>query len=123
MNTYKTQQAMERQSQKRPQAKRVDIVTIKMVKESSILYPESNVKSQEDAYKLVQKFLSDTDREYFILVTLNTKNQPTAINVCHIGSLNSSIVHPREVFKTAILSNSASILVAHGHPSCDPTPS
>jgi len=54
---------------------------------------------------------------------LDVKNQPTAINVCHIGSLNASIVHPREVMKTAIMSNSASIIVAHNHPSGKPEPS
>ncbi|SDM34985.1 RadC-like JAB domain-containing protein [Psychrobacillus sp. OK028] len=47
---------------------------------------------------------------------LYVKNQPTAINVCHIGSLDASILHPREVMKTAIMSNSASIIVAHNQP-------
>lgn len=104
-------------------AKRVNIISLKLVKEHSFLYPERNVKSPDDAYKLLKQFLVDVDREYFLVVCLDTKNQPTAINVCHIGSLNASIVHPREVLKPAILSNSASIIVAHNHPSNDPTPS
>lgn len=104
-------------------AKRVNIVSLKLVKENSFLYPERNVKSPEDAYMLLKQFLVDIDREHFIVVCLDTKNQPTAINICHIGSLNASIVHPREVLKPAILSNSASIIVAHNHPSNDPTPS
>jgi DNA repair protein RadC len=54
---------------------------------------------------------------------LCTKNTPTSLNICHIGSLNASLVHPREVFKAAILSNSASIIVGHWHPSGDPAPS
>jgi DNA repair protein RadC len=101
----------------------VDIVTLKMVKESSILYPQRSVKSPEDAYELVKQFLIDSDREIFLVVNLSTKNTPNSINVCHVGSLNSSIVHPREVMKAAILSNSASILIAHNHPSSDVTPS
>ncbi|MGP6151627.1 RadC family protein [Priestia flexa] len=104
-------------------AKRVNIVSLKLVKENSFLYPERNVRSPEDAYKLLRQFLVEVDREYFIVICLDTKNQPTAINVCHIGSLNASIVHPREVLKPAILSNSASVIVAHNHPSNDPTPS
>ncbi|WP_046176509.1 RadC family protein [Domibacillus indicus] len=104
-------------------AKRVSIVSLKMVKEQSFLYPERNIKSPEDAYKLMKRFLADADREYFMVVCLDTKNQPTSINVCHVGSLNASIVHPREVLKSAILSNSASIIVGHNHPSNDPTPS
>ncbi|MED3644645.1 DNA repair protein RadC [Caldifermentibacillus hisashii] len=104
-------------------AKRVNIVSLKLIKENSFLYPERNIKSPDDAYKLLNQFLIEADREYFLVVCLDTKNQPTAINVCHVGSLNASIVHPREVLKPAILSNSASIIVAHNHPSNDPTPS
>ncbi|EJS02229.1 JAB domain-containing protein [Bacillus cereus] len=104
-------------------AKRVNIVRLKMVKEGSILYKERRIKSPEDASVLLKQFLGEVDREYFIVLCLNTKNQPTAINVCHIGSLNASIVHPREVLKPAIISNAASIIVAHNHPSNDPTPS
>ncbi|PFE50767.1 DNA repair protein RadC [Bacillus cereus] len=106
-----------------PPATRVDIVKLKMVKESSLLYKERRVKSPEDASLLFKQFLDGADREYFIVLCLDIKNQPTAINVCHIGSLNSSIVHPREVLKLAIISNAASIIVAHNHPSNDPTPS
>ncbi|ETT87155.1 JAB domain-containing protein [Viridibacillus sp. FSL R5-0477] len=47
---------------------------------------------------------------------LNTKNEPTHLNTVHIGSLNASIVHPREVIKPAILTNAASIMVCHNHP-------
>lgn len=104
-------------------AKRVDIVKLKMVRESSLLYKERRIKSPEGASLLFKQFLEEADREYFIVLCLDIKNQPTAINVCHIGSLNSSIVHPREVLKTAIISNAASIIVAHNHPSNDPTPS
>ncbi|KMP84182.1 DNA repair protein RadC [Bacillus cereus] len=48
---------------------------------------------------------------------LNTQNEVVAVHRCHVGSLNSSVVHPRDVFKSAILNNSFSIVVAHQHPS------
>jgi DNA repair protein RadC len=105
------------QKGKNVSAKRINIVSLKLVKESSMLYRERSVRSPEDGYKLLNLFLSDKDREHFIVVSLDTKNQPISINVCHIGSLNASIVHPREVMKSAILSNAASILVGHNHPS------
>ncbi|ATP79342.1 TPA_asm: DNA repair protein RadC [Listeria monocytogenes] len=54
---------------------------------------------------------------------LNTKNNVVAVHRCHVGSLNSSIVHPREVFKSAILNNVASVILAHQHPSGDIKPS
>ncbi|WP_188455457.1 RadC family protein [Virgibacillus oceani] len=100
-------------------AKRVNIVTVKLVKESSLLYKKRSVGSPEDGYDLVKQFLEDKDREHFIVTTLDTKNQPVSINICHIGSLNASLVSPREIMKTAILSSAASIIVAHNHPSGD----
>jgi len=104
-------------------AKRVDIVSLRMVKESSLLYKNRSIKGPEDGFQLFKQFLGELDREYFVIMCLDVKNQPTAINVCHVGSLNASIVHPREVMKTAILSNSCSIIVAHNHPSGNPSPS
>jgi len=104
-------------------AKRINIVSAKLVKESSLLYKERNIKSPEDAYKLMKHFLGDLDREAFIVISLDVKNSPVSINICHIGSLNTNIVHPREVMKSAILSNAASILVGHNHPSGNSSPS
>ncbi len=104
-------------------AKRVNIVSVKLVKESSLLYKERSIRSPQDSYALLKELLENKDREHFIVVALNTKNEPVAINVCHIGSLNASIVHPREIMKIAVLSNAASILVAHNHPSGNTSPS
>lgn len=114
-----------RQSNRRqnPSAKRVDIVRIQLVKESSLLYKERAIRNPESAYQLLKQFVGNVDREYFIVVCLDTKNQPTAMNVCHVGDLNTSIIHPREIIKPAILSNAASILIGHTHPSGNPEPS
>lgn len=103
--------------------KRVDIVSLRLVKEKSLMYKYRAIRSPEDAYELFKQFLGDLDREYFVVMALDVKNQPTAINICHIGSLNASIVHPRAVLKTAILSNAVSILVFHNYPSGQPEPS
>lgn len=103
--------------------KRISIVSIKMVREASVLYDIRKIASPKDCIELGKKFLDDADREQLIVCCVDTKNQPTAINIVSIGSLNSSIVHPREVFKPAILSNSASIMLFHNHPSGDPAPS
>ena len=65
----------------------------------------------------MKHFLGDLDREALRRFALDTKNQPTSINICHIGSLNANLVHPREVVKSAILSNAASIMVGYNHPS------
>lgn len=109
--------------EKQQPRKRVDIVSVKLAREASLLYQKRKITSPEDGYQLFKQFLGDVDREHFLVLCLSTKNTPNAIHTCHIGSLNASVVHPREVLKPAILSNSCSIIVAHNHPSNDPTPS
>ena len=104
-------------------AKRINVVSIKMVKESSFLYQTRTISSPNDAYEMIRERLEGLDREQFIIACLNTKNEPTNISVVSVGSLNKAIVHPREVFKTAILSNAASIVAFHNHPSGDTVPS
>ena len=104
-------------------AKRVEIVSVKLCRESSILYEQRQVQNPGDAARLVEGFLADSDREMIMAVCLDTKHQPTAITTVSVGTLNSSLVHPREVFKSAIVAGAASIIVAHNHPSGDPAPS
>ncbi|MFC3886540.1 JAB domain-containing protein [Bacillus songklensis] len=104
------------QEERNQPAKCVNIVLLKVVRESSILYKECKVRLPEDAYQLLKSFLVDSDREQLILLTLDTKSQPTAIHTVSVGTLNSSLVHPMEVMKVPILSNSASIIVAHNPP-------
>lgn len=107
---------------KRP-AKRINLVSIKMIREGSILYGIRKIENPSDAAELGRKFIEEADREQLIVCCLDTKNQPTSMSIVSIGSVNSSIVHPREVFKVAVLSNASSIIILHNHPSGDPTPS
>ena len=105
------------------QAKRVDIVSIKMVREGSTKYENRKIETPFDAYVLLKRFLEDSDREKLLVVCLDTKNQPINICTVSVGTLNSSLVHPREIFKTAILSNSNQIMLAHNRPSGISAPS
>ena len=82
-----------------------------------------SISSPSEVYDLVRYNLQYQDKEHFIAVLVNTKNRVLTIDTASIGSLNSSIVHPREVFKTAIKLSAASIILCHNHPSGDPTPS
>jgi DNA repair protein RadC len=67
--------------------------------------------------------IKNSDKEHFVVLCLNARNQINTIETVSVGTLNASLVHPREVFKAAILQNSASIILAHNHPSDDVTPS
>jgi DNA repair protein RadC len=81
------------------------------------------IRSPQDGANVASKFIGDDDREVFFVMCLNTKNRVVAVHRCHVGSINASIVHPREVFKSAILNNSTSIIVSHQHPSQEISPS
>jgi len=81
------------------------------------------ISSPDDVKKLLMEEMRFLDREHFKIVLLNVKNRVISVENISIGSLNSSIVHPREVFKPAIKRSSAAVILVHNHPSGDPTPS
>lgn len=81
------------------------------------------IRSPRDAAQFVMDELQHLQQEHFVCLFLNTKNQVVAKETVFVGSLNASIVHPREVFKRAIQRSSAAIICLHNHPSGDPTPS
>lgn len=76
-----------------------------------------------DAAQLVMQEMKNYNREILRVILLNTKNVVIRMSDISVGNLNSSIVHPREVFSEAILWHSAAIIICHNHPSGDPTPS
>ena len=101
-----------------------EIVRIKQeVRENHDATEVYKVRSPRDCGMLAVDLIGSEDREVLLVLCLNTKNDVVAIHRCHVGSLNSSIVHPREVFKSAILNNAASIIISHNHPSFNCSPS
>ncbi|NBJ68666.1 MULTISPECIES: DNA repair protein RadC [Clostridia] len=81
------------------------------------------IRSPEDGAYYVMEELRSLNQEHFVALYLNTKNQIIHRQTIFIGSLNASIVHPREVYREAIKRSAASVIVAHNHPSGDPAPS
>jgi DNA repair protein RadC len=102
----------------------VEIVSIKLVREGELRTQyDERISSSQRAYELAKSFIGDRDREYGLVITLDIKLQVNSISVVSIGSIGQAIVHPREVFKTAILHNAASIIFSHNHPSGNLEPS
>lgn len=87
------------------------------------LGPRPVIKCPHDIGKLLMAEMSGFDKEYFRIVNLNTKNQVISVDTVSVGSLNASLVHPREVFKISLKRNAASIILVHNHPSGDTQPS
>lgn len=84
-------------------------------------YKNKELTNPEKVYKLIKSKLKNYRKEHFYIIILNSRNHK--IEEVSVGSLNASIVHPREVFSEAIKNNAASIIFAHNHPSGDPEPS
>jgi DNA repair protein RadC len=98
-------------------------VQISMVKE--IYISNTAYRCSEDVAnsEIAEKELRNSDREKFICIHFSINNKIISYEVVSMGSLTSSIVHPREVFKAAILANAASVLFMHNHPSGNTEPS
>jgi DNA repair protein RadC len=81
------------------------------------------IKKPEDVAGLVTGRLKGKKKEYFLAIMLDTRSQLIRVAEISVGSLDASVVHPREVFREAISASAASVIFAHNHPSGDPTPS
>jgi len=84
-------------------------------------YKSKELTDPEKVYRLIKSKLRDYYKEHFYIIALNSRNY--SIAEISVGSLNASIVHPREVFAEAIKNKAASVILAHNHPSGDPEPS
>ena len=103
----------------------IQVYRLRLVREAQLNYdPITQPLEAENAVRIIARRLLDgLDREAGIVLALDSRNRPIGCYVVSIGSLSASLIHPREVFKFAILANAASLIFAHNHPSGDPTPS
>ncbi|WP_373232976.1 DNA repair protein RadC [Cohnella sp.] len=101
----------------------VEFVRLKLIREGGF-FTQPKVDSPEEAHLVFRQWaMEEMDREHLVVLCLDTKHRPTALQTVAVGTLDSILIHPREVFKTALLANAASIICAHWHPSGDPAPS
>jgi DNA repair protein RadC len=101
----------------------IPVYRVELVRERSIAYHQPQFRSSADVARLLQTVLASVDREHCMVILLDRKHRLIGLNTVAIGSLTAAVVHPREVFKPAILANAAAIIVAHNHPSGDLEPS
>lgn len=102
---------------------RIPVVKLSIVRDGSVSSEFNRVNCSQDTYNLLKGIIGNNDREEMIALLLDAKFKVLAVHSISIGSLTQAIVHPREVFKAAIISNAASIIIAHNHPSGDSNPS
>jgi DNA repair protein RadC len=113
-----------------PKPKTIKFKTIKAVYQTmtvneaitDYLKPHTRYTSASEVFSTFA-FLQQETKEYFMALHLDGKNRVVCIDMVSTGSLNQSIVHPRELFKTALLSSAAAVILLHNHPTGDPSPS
>lgn len=94
---------------------------VSLVRERDV--PNPYISDADEAARLLQDYLRDRDREYFVVLMLTAKKEVLGIHDAHVGALTSCMVVGREVFKAAVILGACSIILAHNHPSGDPEPS
>ncbi len=111
-----------------PEKKKITILSIEaryrkeVVREDAPAWVSKRFTSASQVYEMFLDLRQEA-KEHFIALHLDGKNRIACLDRVSVGSLNQSIVHPRELFKTALLSSAAAILLIHNHPTGDPTPS
>lgn len=100
----------------------LEVVNIRLVKEPSI-YSDKILDSPQAVVELMAKELAQYDREVLCILNMKTDGQVINMNIVSVGTVNSSLVNPREVFKSSILSNASGIIAIHNHPSGNIKPS
>ena len=97
---------------------------IALVREPGVKLAERpELRSPAEAAPMLAQYIGETDREVFAVALLTVRHRVLGLHTVSVGCLTASLVHPREVFKPAILAGSAALIVAHNHPSGDPEPS
>lgn len=97
-------------------------VRVELVRDAPAARPKT-IRSAEEVFALVREEALRWDREHFLVLLLDGRNRLLGINEVAVGTLTSALVHPRELFKAAILANAANVICVHNHPSGDPEPS
>lgn len=101
---------------------KLDVISVRLVKDAPLL-SEHRIISPRDAVDVIGKELCEMDREVLCVMNLKTDGTPINCHFASVGALNQTIAHPRELFKSSILSNAANIIMIHSHPSGSLQPS
>ncbi len=123
---FKQQYLFNEQSNNFNYKKFISVFRISLVRDRHIQFEQKKITTSQEAQGLLKRLIEtqgNPDREQMIAALLNTANQVIGLNIVSIGDLSSASVHPREVLKPAVLSNAASLILCHNHPSGNVEPS
>lgn len=101
----------------------VPVYGVTLVRDSSIKVADRSADSPVAVVEILHAHIGNVDREHFVVMFVNARNQIVGINTVSVGTLSASLVHPREIYKPAILISAAAVIIGHNHPSGDQQPS
>ena len=99
------------------------MVSLRLVREKTVPYEFEPLTNSSRVFDLFRPLAEDLDRETVWVACLDTKNRCVCLSQVAIGSLDSAVVHPREVLKIVLMANASAVILVHNHPSGDPAPS
>jgi DNA repair protein RadC len=102
---------------------RIPCYRVSLVREGSVASPHQRFSNSREVFEIMRPLTRDLDREHFIVLMLDSKNKLIGMNTVSVGSISTSLVHPREVAKPAVIHNAAAVIGIHNHPSGDAAPS
>ena len=101
----------------------VPVYGVTLVRDASIKVADKSADSPVAVVEILRAHIGNADREHFVALFVNARNQIIGINTVSVGTLSASLVHPREIYKPAILISAAAVIIGHNHPSGDQQPS
>ena len=110
-------------NEKKLKSYRLPIYTVTLVRDGCVKSVREACDTASKAAALFWPLIGGKDREHFAVLMVDARSKPIGLSVVSIGTVSASLVHPRELFKPAILAGAAAIVVAHNHPSGEVTPS
>jgi DNA repair protein RadC len=121
----KTEEARRKVPVLKPRVYSIPGVTVSLVREPGVtLATRPQMKAPAETARILAEYIGDRDRETFVVALLSVRHRVLALNnIVSVGCATQALVHPREVFKPAILAGASAVVVAHNHPSGDPEPS
>lgn len=123
MSGYEKRKQLEEMMREPAPGKRVGIIHLHMVREERSLYGMGRIGNSQAAVEAVRPLIMMSDREMMVVMSLSTKREPLAVEIVAVGSLDGCMMSIGNIFKHSLLSNAASVICFHNHPSGDPTPS
>jgi len=103
--------------------KRIAVYGVVLVRDSSVVVASKAADSPAAAADILRTYIGRVDREHLVVLLVDSRRQVIGINTVSIGTVSASLLHPREVYKPAVLLGAAAVVLGHNHPSGDPLPS